>query len=156
MNGGGTGSLEITASEGASTELAAGSGLFSPGLFDGYRHFRHEAAAYFVLSVVRTPQPGIATLLGGGWMASGPPGADRAPAIAWPEGARFTAMEGAGEVQSPLEGPGAAGLRVGDQVWLRHAKAGELAERVGELVVVAGGSVVDRWPTYRGEGFAFL
>lgn len=156
VNGGGTGSIEVTAAEGVADEVAVGSGLFAPGLFDGYRHFRHEAAAYFVCAVVRTPGPGYATMQGGGWIASGVPGADRVPTIAWPEGVRFTAMEGAGEAQSPLEGPGAAALQPGDQVWLRHAKAGELAERVNELVVVAGGEIVDRWPTYRGEGEAFL
>lgn len=57
-------------------------------------------------------------------------------------------------------GPGAHDLRVGDVVWFRHAKAGEAAERVNEYLVVdrRGGtlSVVDSWPTYRGEGKAFL
>lgn len=156
VNGGGTGSLERTAAEGVSTELAAGSGILSPGLFDGYRGFRHRPAAYFVCAVARTPAPGIATLLGGGWIASGPPGADRVPTIAWPEGARFTAMEGAGEVQSPITGPGVEALGPGDQVWLRHAKAGELAERVNAFEVVSGGARVASWPTYRGEGHAFL
>jgi len=59
-------------------------------------------------------------------------------------------------VQTPLLGPGAAGLRVGDRVWFRHAKAGELCERVDSLALVAGGELVDVVPTYRGEGRAFL
>ncbi len=52
----------------------------------------------------------------------------------------------------------AAGLLVGlgDRVWFRHAKAGELCERVNELHLVRGGAVVDVVPTYRGEGRAFL
>jgi D-serine deaminase-like pyridoxal phosphate-dependent protein len=39
---------------------------------------------------------------------------------------------------------------------LRHAKAGEVAERVTAFHLVDGDRVVDRVPTYRGEGFAFL
>lgn len=156
VNGGGTGSMEITAAERVADEIAVGSGIYSSGLFDGYRGFRHRPAAYFVCAVVRNPARGYATMQGGGWIASGVPGPDRVPTIAWPNGVRFTAMEGAGEAQSPLEGPGADALQPGDQVWLRHAKAGEVAERVNEFVVVSNGTIVDRWPTYRGEGKAFL
>jgi D-serine deaminase-like pyridoxal phosphate-dependent protein len=64
--------------------------------------------------------------------------------------------EGAGEVQTPLVGPAAGALRVGDRVWFRHAKAGELCEHVNELYLVDGDAVVDTVPTYRGEGKAFL
>ena len=39
VNGGGTGSVERTSAEAAVTEVAAGSGLYSPALFDGYRAF---------------------------------------------------------------------------------------------------------------------
>ncbi|MFF8026852.1 amino acid deaminase/aldolase [Streptomyces sp. NPDC007896] len=156
VNGGGTGSLETTTREDAVTELAAGSGLYGPGLFDFYRSFRPVPAAYFVLPVVRRPSPKIATLLGGGWIASGPPGKDRLPTLAWPPGLRVTATEAAGEVQTPLLGKPAQVLRIGDRVWLRHAKAGELCERVGELHLVSGGEVVDTVPTYRGEGRHFL
>ena len=156
VNGGGTGSLEATASEDAVTELGAGSGLYSPGLFDTYRGFRHVPAAFFVLAVVRKPAPDVATVLGGGWVASGASGRDRLPTPAWPTGLRLTGTEGAGEVQTPLLGPGAADLRIGDRVWFRHAKAGELCEHVNELHLVRGGEVVDVVPTYRGEGRAFL
>jgi D-serine deaminase-like pyridoxal phosphate-dependent protein len=45
---------------------------------------------------------------------------------------------------------------VGDRVWFRHAKAGELCERVDELHLVDGDRIVDTVPTYRGEGHAFL
>jgi D-serine deaminase-like pyridoxal phosphate-dependent protein len=156
VNGGGTGILEATAAEDAVTELGAGSGLFSPALFDTYRGFRHQAAAFFVLSVVRKPAAAIATVLGGGWVASGASGKDRLPTPTWPEGLHLSATEGAGEVQTPLLGAAAADLRVGDRVWFRHAKAGELCERVTELHLVHGDEIVDVVPTYRGEGRVFV
>lgn len=156
VNGGGTGSVEATAAEPAVTEVAAGSGLYGPALFDTYRHFRPAPAAFFALSVVRRPSPGVATVLGGGWTASGTPGFDRLPTPVWPRGLHLTATEGAGEAQTPLFGPGAAALRVGDRVWFRHTKAGELCERVDELHLVDGDAVVGTVPTYRGEGHAFL
>ena len=156
VNGGGTGSLERTAADRTVTELAAGSGLFAPGLFDGYRGFRPRPAAFAVFGVARRPSPDTVTILGGGWIASGPPGADRQPRVAWPPGLRPLPSEGFGEVQTPLRGRAAAQLQPGAHVWLRHAKAGELAERVREFVVVDGDRIVDRWPTYRGEGWSFL
>ena len=156
VNGGGTGSLERTASDPSVTEIAAGSGLFGPHLFDGYSHFQPAPAAAFSLSVVRKPTPGMATLLGGGWIASGPPAPDRMPQLAYPEGLEYVAREAAGEVQSPLKGRAAAALAVGDRVWLRHTKAGELSEHLNEFAVVDDGRIVETLPTYRGEGKAFL
>ncbi|MCZ0983106.1 amino acid deaminase/aldolase [Streptomyces diastatochromogenes] len=156
VNGGGTGSLETTSGEPAVTELGAGSGLYAPGLFDHYRRFSPLPAAYFVLPVVRRPAPGHATVLGGGWVASGAPGADRLPTPVWPAGLRFLPREGAGEVQTPLTGEAADLLHPGDRVWFRHAKAGELCERVNHLHLVEGDRVIDTVPTYRGEGHAFL
>jgi D-serine deaminase-like pyridoxal phosphate-dependent protein len=156
VNGGGTGSIESTVAEPAVTEVAAGSGLYGPTLFDTYRRFRPRPAAFFVLPVVRRPAREVATVLGGGWVASGPAGRDRLPAPVWPGRVRLTASEGAGEAQTPLVGPGAPGLRIGDRVWFRHAKAGELGERVNELYLVMQGEVIASVPTYRGEGQAFL
>ncbi|WP_166974923.1 amino acid deaminase/aldolase [Brevibacterium atlanticum] len=152
VNGGGTGSFESSAIEGTLSELAAGSGLFSPGLFDGYTHFRHQPAAFFVTPVVRRPAPGWVTVFKGGFIASGVPGTDRLPTIAWPPGLEYSGLEGPGEVQTPLTGPGVDDLRIGDLVWFRHAKAGELAEHFNEFLVVEGAEVVDTWTTYRGEG----
>lgn len=149
VNAGGTGSLETSAAEAAVTEVAAGSGLFAPTLFDAYASFSPTPAAFFALDVVRTPAPGVATLFGGGYLASGGAGADRLPAPTYPPGLRFDGREGAGEVQTPVLG--AAGLRVGDRVWLRHAKAGELCERFDALHLVSGEEVVAVAPTYRGE-----
>ncbi|NBE50488.1 amino acid deaminase/aldolase [Streptomyces boluensis] len=156
VNGGGTGSLESTSAEPAVTELGAGSGLYGPVLFDIYAGFRPRPAAFFVQPVVRRPTPGLATLLGGGWVASGAAGSDRLPTPVWPTGLRLTRMEGAGEVQTPLTGPGAARIGVGDRVWLRHTKAGELCERVNLLHLVEDDRIVESVPTYRGEGQAFL
>ncbi|GAA1787038.1 alanine racemase [Leucobacter iarius] len=156
VNGGGTGSIERTVSEGAVTEVAAGSGLFGPRLFDGYRSFTPAPATAFALDVVRKPSAETATLLGGGWIASGVAGADRSPTLAWPEGLRFAPREGAGEVQTPLLGRAAAGLRAGDRVWLRHTKSGEIMEHTNAAVLVQEAAVVDELPTYRGEGRCFL
>ncbi len=156
VNGGGTGSLETTHADASVTEIAAGSGLFGPHLFDGYRQFTPAPAAAFALSVVRRPTPDIATLLGGGWIASGPPAADRLPQLAWPEGLRMLPREAAGEVQTPVTGPAARALAIGDRVWLRHTKAGELSEHLDAFAVVQGGAIVAELPTYRGEGKAFL
>ncbi|WP_062213636.1 amino acid deaminase/aldolase [Streptomyces sp. NBRC 109706] len=156
VNGGGTGSVERTAAEPAVTEIAAGSGLYGPALFDAYRAFRPRPAAYFALPVVRRPAPEVATVLGGGWTASGPPGPDRLPLPVFPAGLRFRATEGAGEVQTPLLGDAARRLRIGDRVWFRHAKAGELADHVRTFHLVDGDHVVAEAPTYRGEGHAFL
>ncbi|MFI6942458.1 amino acid deaminase/aldolase [Streptomyces sp. NPDC050418] len=156
VNGGGTGSLDTTSAEPAVTELGAGSGLYAPALFDHYRSFSPLPAAHFVLPVVRRPAPGHVTVLGGGWTASGPAGADRLPLPVRPAGLRMLPREGAGEVQTPLTGAAADVLGLGDQVWFRHAKAGELCERVNELHLVEGDRIIDVVPTYRGEGHAFL
>ena len=156
VNGGGTGSVERTAREPAVTEVAAGSGLFGPTLFDAYRAFRPRPAAFFALPVVRKADPRTATALGGGYPASGAAGRDRLPRPVLPRGLRLDRLEGAGEVQTPLLGPGAAALAIGDRVWLRHAKAGELCERFDRLHLVQGDRIVDTVATYRGEGRCFL
>ncbi|MEO8829450.1 amino acid deaminase/aldolase [Lapillicoccus sp.] len=155
VNGGGTGSLETTSADESVTEVAAGSGLMGPGLFDRYRDFHPAAASFFVLPVVRRPGRQVATLAGGGWVASGPPGADRLPVLADPPGLRYVGQEGPGEVQTPVRGASAVRLQVGDQVWLRHAKAGESAEHLREVHLVVDGAVAQVWPTYRGEDQVF-
>ena len=152
VNGGGTGSVERTAAEAAVTEVAAGSGLYGPTLFDAYGAFHPEPAALFALPVVRRPDDRTATLLGGGYPASGAAGPDRLPRPL-DDSLRLDQQEGAGEVQTPIHG---GDLRVGDRVWMRHAKAGELCERFNELHLVRGDEIVETVPTYRGEGEAFL
>ncbi len=159
VNGGGTGSVETTAAEPSVTEVAAGSGLLAPRLFDGYSAFQPAPAALFALPVVRRPGPGVATVLGGGYVASGAAGKDRLPKPWLPAGLRFDALEGAGEVQTPLRGIAADSLRVGDRVWFRHAKAGELAEHFTTYHLIhraKGDGVIGSVPTYRGEAQCFL
>jgi D-serine deaminase-like pyridoxal phosphate-dependent protein len=157
VNGGGTGSIALTAADPAVTEVTAGSGLFGPTLFDAYRAWRPRPAAYFATSVLRRPGPGLVTVHGGGWIASGPADASRLPTPVRPAGLRLLPTEGAGEVQTPLAGAAADTLRPGDRVWWRHAKAGELCEHVDTLHMVRGDAIERSVPTYRGEGApAFL
>jgi D-serine deaminase-like pyridoxal phosphate-dependent protein len=156
VNGGGTGSLESTAAEGAVTEVTAGSGLYGPGLFDAYRAFTPRPAALFALPVVRRPGPGVITALGGGYLASGPTDRARLPRPHLPAGLRLDSQEGAGEVQTPLLGAAADTLVLGERVYLRHAKAGELCERFASLYLLEGERIVEEVPTYRGEGQCFL
>ena len=156
VNGGGTGSIESTSSEDSVTEVTAGSGLYGPTLFDAYRNFGPRPAAMFALSVVRRPRAGVATVLGGGYPASGPGERSSLPAPHLPPGLRLDPQEGAGEVQTPVLSRVADNLRVGDRVYFRHAKAGELCERFDRLYLIDGDRVVEEVPTYRGEGHCFL
>ncbi|TMQ97223.1 amino acid deaminase/aldolase [Actinomadura soli] len=156
VNGGGTGSVETTAAERAITEIAAGSGLYQPHLFDQYSNFSGRPAALFALPVVRRPAPGVATCLGGGYLASGPGDAVRLPQPYLPAGLSYDRDEGAGEVQTPLLGRAADLLSVGDRVWFRHTKAGELCERFDALHLIDGDQIARTVPTYRGEGRTFL
>jgi D-serine deaminase-like pyridoxal phosphate-dependent protein len=154
-NGGGSGSVEATAADAAVTEIAAGSGLLVPGIFDHYASFVPRPAAFFGLRVSRKPTPAMATVHGGGLIASGATGSDRSP-IPWaPPGLHLTGLEGAGEVQTPLTGHPAALLRIGDLVWFRHAKSGELFEHVRDVHLVRGESVTEVVPSYRGCDRAF-
>ncbi|MFJ2751758.1 alanine racemase [Streptomyces sp. NPDC087297] len=156
VNGGGTGSVQQTAAEDAVTEIAAGSGLYVPRLFDNYTSFSGRPAALFAQPVVRRPGVGVVTVLGGGYPASGAAGPDRLPVPYLPQGLRYDPQEGAGEVQTPLLGSPADDLLIGDRVWFRHAKAGELCERFDTLHLIEGDRVADSVPTYRGEGRTFL
>lgn len=151
-NAGGSGSVEQSAADPVVTEVAAGSGLLVPGLFDHYRSFDPRPAAYFGVPVTRRPSATVATVHGGGFIASGAAGADRLPVPWAPPGLHLTGLEGAGEVQTPLTGHPAALLEVGDLVWFRHAKSGELFEHANEAHLLVGDQFVDRVPTYRGLG----
>ncbi|SDC78654.1 amino acid deaminase/aldolase [Actinokineospora iranica] len=155
VNGGGTGSVEVTRADRSVTEIGAGSGLIGPTLFDNYSRFTPAPAVLYAVPVVRKPGPGLATLFSGGYLASGPANHARLPQLYLPEGLKLMAMEGAGEVQTPVAGPGADALRVGDRVWMRHAKAGEQAERFTEYHIIEGDRLAGATPTYRGEGRGF-
>ncbi len=154
-NAGGSGSVDTTARDPVVTEVAAGSGLLGPTLFDHYQSFDPVPAAVFALPVVRRPSPGIATVHGGGLIASGAAGRDRLPVPWIPEGLRLTSLEGAGEVQTPLTGPTAARLRIGDLVWFRHAKAGEVFEHTNDVRLLVGDAFDTTVETYRGLGLTF-
>ncbi len=156
VNAGGTGSLSRTKELGIATEMTAGSGFYAPTLFDNYRSLDLTPAAFFCLPIVRRPHPGVATALGGGYIASGAPGRDRLPQPYLPTGLGLDSDEAAGEVQTPLVGAAAKKLRVGDRVYMRHAKAGELCERFDSLYLIQGDVVVDEVSTYRGEGLTYL
>lgn len=150
VNGGGTGSVHTTGQDPTATEVAAGSGLFCPHLFDGYDRLDLEPAAFFALAVVRCSDAGMATCYGGGFVASGSAGPDRLPRPWWPEGLGVVAMEGFGEVQTPFTRPKGVSLVWGDTVLCRHAKAGELMEHVDTVLLVEGGEVTGEVPTLRG------
>ncbi len=156
VNGGGTGSIESTGSEGAITEIGAGSGIIGPGLFDHYSTFTPTPAEWFVVPVVRRPSARTVTVAGGGRVASGPAAKDRLPVVDYPAGLKMAPMEGPGEVQTPLRGDAARNLRLGDHVWMRHAKAGEGTEFFDRVLVVSRGEIVDEWKTYRGENKNFV
>ena len=156
VNVGGTGSLGLVSPQADVTEVTAGSGLFGPSLFDHYRGFTPKPALVYALPVVRAPAPRIRTVFSGGYLASGPVGPSREPTPVWPPGLRLLRSEGAGEVQTPVTGAAASQLSIGDRVWWRHAKAGEVCERFTELTLVEPDSgSIQTVPTYRGEGQCF-
>ena len=154
-NAGGSGSVEATAADPVVTEIAAGSGLLVPTLFDHYRSFEPRPASYLGLPVVRRPAPGMVTVHGGGIAASGPAGADRLPTPWAPAGLELIGLEGAGEVQTPLTGQPADLLEIGDLVWFRPAKSGEPFEHAVTVHLLSGSEFVDSVPSYRGCGQAF-
>ncbi|OBK31543.1 alanine racemase [Mycobacterium asiaticum] len=156
VNAGGTGDLQWVAREPAMTEATAGSGFYAPTLFDSYSTFTLAPAAIFALPVSRRPDEKTVTALGGGYLASGVGAKDRMPTPYLPVGLKLNPMEGTGEVQTPLTGEPARGLKVGDKVYFRHTKAGELCERFDRLHLLRGTQIVDTVPTYRGEGRTFL
>ena len=156
VNGGGTGSIATTRTESVVTEITVGSGFYAPALFDNYRDFRYQPAAGFAIEIVRHPQPSIYTCLGGGYIASGSVGPEKLPQPYLPDGARLISLEGAGEVQTPVRYAGTIPLKLGDPVFMRHSKAGELCERFKHLLLVANGAIVDEVTTYRGDGQCFI
>ncbi|PHV10606.1 alanine racemase [Chitinimonas sp. BJB300] len=154
VNGGGTGSLESTAADPSVTELGAGSGLYAPVLFDHYRGFQHEPAAFFALEASRSAFDGSLTCQGGGYVASGAVGVHKLPEPVWPIGLQLLGQEGAGEVQTPLFGQ--VDLALGDRVLFRPAKAGEFLDRFDSVLLQRDGQVVEQVPTYRGMGWQFF
>jgi D-serine deaminase-like pyridoxal phosphate-dependent protein len=154
FNGGGTGSLHSSTREPWLTEVTAGSGFLQSHLFDYYGEAHGEPAFAFALRATRSPEPGILTCQGGGFIASGEIGPEKAPLPYLPQGMRIIGAEGFGEVQTPIRLAGSA-LGVGAPLFFRPAKAGEIAERFPEYLLVRGDQVIERVPTYRGLGKSF-
>lgn len=156
VNGGGTGSMETTCADPVVTEITVGSGFYAPTFFDHYDAFHLQPAAGFAIEIVRQPRAGCYTCHGGGYIASGAAGPDKLPVPYLPEGARLSAHEGAGEVQTPVFYTGPEELNLGDPIFMRHGKAGELCERFNTVLLVSEGRIVDEVPTYRGAGQCFV
>lgn len=157
VNGGGSGSLKSTLNDGSVSEVTVGSGFYAPALFHHFTQVVYQPAAYFALQVVRKPAPKMIACQGGGYIASGPTGADKAPSPVMPVGLQYLSLEGAGEVSTPMILPeGCPDLDLGDPIIFQHAKAGELCERFNDLYLLEGDEIVGTVPTYRGEGMNFL
>ncbi|MEN1938865.1 amino acid deaminase/aldolase [Paenibacillus sp. 102] len=156
VNGGGTGSIKTTMQDESVTEITIGSAFYSPKLFDYYKDIKFEPVVGFALPIVRQSNPHIYTCLGGGYIASGSVGKDKQPEIWEPSGAKLLALEGAGEVQTPVYYNGSEYLTVGDVMLFRHSKAGELCERFSLLHRIVGNTVIGEYSTYRGDGQCFL
>ena len=141
VNGGGSGSMDFTSSQAEVSEITVGSAYYKPAYFD-YMDSMHEfqPAAGFVLPVTRQPEKNVITCHSGGFIASGATGADKAPVIHYPEYLSLLNDEGFGEVQTPMaiskakKDGNTPRFSIGDVVWCRHAKAGELCEHFNELI----------------------
>ncbi len=158
FNGGGSGSLAQSAGHAALTEVTAGSGFLQSHLFDHYAANQCEPTLFFALPITRIPQPDRVTCHSGGFIASGSPGVDRQPSCYQPEAIAADPREGFGEVQTPLivhrvlQGK----LNIGDPIFFRPAKAGEIAERFNEYCLFRQLKIADRVKTYRGWGMCFF
>ena len=149
VNGGGTGSLPLTASDPSVTEVTAGSAFFAPALFDGYTGVQFRPAAGFSLEITRRPAENIFTCHGGGYVASGAAGPEKLPRPWLPPTARLLPHEGAGEVQTPVHIPNPpAFLRPGEPLYFRHAKAGELCQRFPLLHLIRQDKLMGFYSTY--------
>lgn len=156
VNGGGTGSLLTTSTEQVVTEVTVGSGFFSPTLFDHYRDFRYQPTAGYAIEIVRKPKQHVFTCAGGGYIASGAVGVEKQPTPYLPAGAKLISLEGTGEVQTPILYNGPEELQLGDPIFMRHSKSGELCEHFTHLHCISGGKVVEKITTYRGEEKCYL
>lgn len=156
FNGGGTGSVNFAAKESALTEVTFGSGLLCSHIFDYFSNIKLKPASFFALETTRRSDPNYITCLGGGYVASGEPGADRLPLPIMPSGLTFVTTEGAGEVQTPLKVSGEYKPVLGDPIFFRHAKAGELAKHFNKVLLVTKDKSTYHVDTYRGMQQCFL
>ncbi len=155
VNGGGTGSVESTITEEVVSEVTIGSGFYCSHLFDDYTNFDLHPALFYAVQIVRKPTDNIFTCHGGGFIASGAVEHTKAPEIHLPKFGQLDKLEGAGEVQTPIRFKQlTVDLDIGDPIFLRHAKAGELCERFDQLYLLEGGKLQTA-TTYRGDGLNF-
>ncbi|HBT72793.1 MAG TPA: amino acid deaminase/aldolase [Lysinibacillus sp.] len=155
VNGGGSGSMLYTNQQKEVTEITVGSAFYAPALFDQFTHLQLEKAAGFALSVTRKPEKNIVVCHGGGYTASGAIGLDRLPVFYEPSNFAYLSLEGAGEVQTPIKVKGKH-INIGDTIYFRHAKAGELCERFQVLHGIREDKYMGPYTTYRGDGQCFL
>ncbi len=155
INGGGTGSVHSTTEDPVVTEVTIGSGFFNPHLFDNYQDFQFHPALLFGIQIVRIPKKGTFTCHGGGFIASGGIEKLKAPKVYLPKHGKLDKNEGAGEVQTPVIFNNNIDLKIGDPIFFRHAKSGELCERFNELILIKNNGITGRAKTYRGEGLCF-
>ena len=80
VNGGGTGSIHSTRERAPSRRSRPAPAFTRPLSSTATRSSALTPAAMFAMPVVRRPSGGVATLLGGGYLASGAAGPDRLPA----------------------------------------------------------------------------
>ncbi len=155
VNGGGTGSIATTRAESAVTEITVGSGFYAPALFDNYRDFRYQPAAGYAIEIVRSPRRASTPAWAVATSPRAAPGQDGCRSLS-ASGRAADPLEGAGEVQTPIHYRGPERLALGDPIFMRHAKAGELCERFTHLACIQNGAIVDEVTTYRGDGQCFL
>jgi len=155
FNGGGSGSLISTSKEPWISEVTVGSGFLQSHLFDYYKDNQCVPAFCFALEATRIPQKGFVTCKSGGFIASGETSLDKSPIPFLPEGMKTVGNEGFGEVQTPIKYVGPEEIQLGDPLLFRPAKAGEIAERFKEYILIRNNKTVDRVPTYRGLGLCF-
>lgn len=156
VNGGGSGSIDFTSQCPEVTEITVGSAFFNPALFDQYSALNLQPAAGFALRITRNPEANVVVCHGGGYIASGAISIDKQPVLYEKGKFEFFALEGAGEVQTPLKMTTKETMKLGDTIYFRHAKAGELCERFTKLEAVRDGQHINSFKTYRGSGKCFL
>lgn len=155
VNGGGSGSLDFTTAQAEVTEVSVGSAYYCPAYFSYMSSMRDfKPAAGFVLQATRQAEKNVITCHSGGFIASGAIGKDKAPLIIHPPHLSSLPNEGFGEVQTPMNKNNST-IQMGDYIWCRHAKAGELAEHFNEIYVYQNNKLKYQVATYRGEGKCF-
>uniref|UniRef100_A0A7S4ITF6 Uncharacterized protein n=1 Tax=Vannella robusta TaxID=1487602 RepID=A0A7S4ITF6_9EUKA len=156
VNGGGTGSFLWTLQDPNVSEVSVGSGFLQSHIFDWFHDNESKCALTFTIECTRKPKKGTITCQSGGFIASGNICKDKAPSVFLPPKLKPYDAEGFGEVQTPLSGSDANRIDIGDYIFLRPAKAGEIAERFNEYVCIRNNTIQFTAPTYRGLGYCFF